>query len=875
MGDCLSDQEVLAFVEGDAADGARTRVIEHIDRCEACRQLVAAAAPPPSLTDELEGAGAGVVAADGGLAPGTHVGRFLVAGPLGQGGMGVLYRAVDERLGRPVALKLLHADRARDEMARARFLREARTASTLDHPNIGTVYEVGEHDGQPFIAMALYEGESLRARLQRGSLTVEEIASIARQLAEGLATAHAHGVIHRDLKPANVMLLPDGQVKLLDFGLAKVTSSDESSLTREGAILGTLAYMAPEQLRGSSSVDQRADLWSLGAVLYELLAGRPPFGVGPATTLIGSVLGDDPAPLPVSAPADLAAVALRLLEKPPQRRLASARMVANLLERRAAPPRPLRAQVLAALALAVVAAVALLALRLLRNGDGPGLPRSSIPEAEAEYERGLHEYTEGINTAFRTLDHAAQLDPGLAAANLKGALWTIQASNWSDALRSYRLALAHNDRLTPRERGLLGALAPALVNDPPDWATAERRLRALHDESSGDEDAAVLLSFASSELGRDEEAERLLKSFLDGHPDSAHAWFLLGRLELRNSRWKEASAAAERCMSAHPSATVCLAVGLEVDALLGRCTDTLTQARRWIAISPDDRWGYTWVAASLEALGAPRESIDEAVRLANEHQWGVPSVREGRSQLRLSAVAARYGALDAADAALVEYQRRRLPHGEFDAKIVSHRIDLAFERGDGAQAGRLAAEQLSVSRAYPAPDLAFDETPALLAAERRAGLISRVELDSAMSDWRRRFVDEKQVPTLWQLWITGAAAAVETPGDALAAVRVRPPLERLPNLYHQERIGHASLLAGRFAEAAQLLESVTANCDQLEDPIGQTRAWLDLGEAREKLGQQPGACAAYAKVVERWGKATPRSLTAEAASSAMRRLACR
>src|SRR4051812_995452 len=248
--------------------------------------------------------------------------------------MGVVYRAEDEKLRRAVAIKFLAAGRDHAD-ARTRFLREARAASSLDHPNIGTVYEIGEADGAPFIVMALYEGETLRKRLER-PLSSDEVVAIAVQLCRALGNAHQAGIIHRDLKPANIMLLADGTVKLLDFGLAKLTSIDESSLTKEGAILGTLASMAPEQLK-SGAIDARADLWALGAVLYEMLSGAPPFGIGPAATVVGRILAENPAPLPSTVPSSLAALCRRLLAKDPSRRLESAAVVENLLSRRAAP----------------------------------------------------------------------------------------------------------------------------------------------------------------------------------------------------------------------------------------------------------------------------------------------------------------------------------------------------------------------------------------------------------------------------------------------------------------------------------------------------------------------------------------------------------
>src|SRR2546423_4591506 len=189
--------------------------------------------------------------------------------------MGVVYRAQDTRLARPVALKFLSPAYNLDAVAKARFVREAHSAAALDHPNICTIYEVGtSDDGWLFMAMALYEGETLRARLAReGAMPVSDALDIARRIAEGLQAAHAVGIVHRDLKPANIMLLPDATVRVLDFGLAKAR---EDSLTTIGAPVGTVAYMAPEQIKGDTA-DARVDLWALGVVMYDMLTGRRPF----------------------------------------------------------------------------------------------------------------------------------------------------------------------------------------------------------------------------------------------------------------------------------------------------------------------------------------------------------------------------------------------------------------------------------------------------------------------------------------------------------------------------------------------------------------------------------------------------------------------
>ncbi|MFV1980103.1 MAG: serine/threonine-protein kinase, partial [Rhodothermia bacterium] len=223
---------------------------------------------------------------------GKSIGHYEVGEKLGAGGMGVVYHARDTKLERDVALKFLPTEWSRDEDAKRRFMQEARTASGLDHQNICTVYEIGEtEDGQLFIVMPLYRGQTLKYRLKGGQLSVSESVSIIRQLLEGLATAHEAGIIHRDVKPANIMLADRGQVKLLDFGIAKLGAG--IGLTQTGSTLGTAAYMSPEQTKGAD-VDKRADLWSAGVLFYEMLTGRRPFEADYEQAVIYGILNSQP-----------------------------------------------------------------------------------------------------------------------------------------------------------------------------------------------------------------------------------------------------------------------------------------------------------------------------------------------------------------------------------------------------------------------------------------------------------------------------------------------------------------------------------------------------------------------------------------------------
>jgi serine/threonine protein kinase len=285
--------------------------------------------------------GAGACGACGGTVhiipvPYVLLSKFRLDKRIGCGGMGIVYRARDTRLGRAVALKFLSPERALNTTARARFLREAQAASALDHPNIAAIYEIGEWNGQPFIAMAYCEGGTLKDRIRPGGMDCAEARAIITQIASGLAAAHAAGIVHRDLKPANVALTGSGQVKILDFGLAKLKPPDvgtERSLTEEGALLGTMMYMSPEQIR-SKEAGPRSDLWALGTLAYEILAGIHPFQVGAASDVCRRILEDTPAPLDqvrAGVPPALARLVEGLLEKEPSARIASAEEVVMAL----------------------------------------------------------------------------------------------------------------------------------------------------------------------------------------------------------------------------------------------------------------------------------------------------------------------------------------------------------------------------------------------------------------------------------------------------------------------------------------------------------------------------------------------------------------
>jgi serine/threonine protein kinase/tetratricopeptide (TPR) repeat protein len=251
--------------------------------------LIQEGQPPVSLTKTIE-------APVRGLAKGSIVaGKYRIVEEIGRGGMGVVYKAEDIKLTRTVALKFLPHQWTSDTDARERFIQEARAASALDHPNICNIHEIEEtEDGRMYIAMAYYEGESLRDKIKRGPLKKEEALDIILQAVRGMAKAHQKGIVHRDLKPANILVTDEGVAKVVDFGLAKLAG--QVKLTREGTTVGTVAYMSPEQAKGEA-IDQRTDIWSLGVVLYEMLSGRLPFKGEYERSLVHSILSHDPEPV--------------------------------------------------------------------------------------------------------------------------------------------------------------------------------------------------------------------------------------------------------------------------------------------------------------------------------------------------------------------------------------------------------------------------------------------------------------------------------------------------------------------------------------------------------------------------------------------------
>jgi len=273
------------------------------------------------------------------LTSGTKLGPYEIQSPLGAGGMGEVYRTRDTRLDREVAIKVLPVGFARDPERLRRFQQEAQAAAALNHPNILAVHDFAEHEGSPYMVTEFLEGETLRERLRPGTLPVRKATEYAEQVARGLAAAHEKGIVHRDLKPENIFVTRDGRVKILDFGLAKLTrpegtvpsdAATPASQTEPGMVMGTVGYMSPEQVKGQNA-DHRSDLFSFGAILYEMLSGKRAFSGETSVETMSAILKQDPPELTETnrtAPPALERIVRHCLEKNPEERFQSARDVA-------------------------------------------------------------------------------------------------------------------------------------------------------------------------------------------------------------------------------------------------------------------------------------------------------------------------------------------------------------------------------------------------------------------------------------------------------------------------------------------------------------------------------------------------------------------
>lgn len=538
--------------------------------------------------------------------PGQRIAQFQLLDKLGQGGMGVVYRALDTRLGRPVALKVMPAEFAHDAERRARFLSEARTAAQVTHPNIATIYQVDEAEGQIFIAMELVEGQSLDAWLRGRSLTVEQALGIGRDLSAGVGRAHARGIVHRDLKPQNVMISSTGQLKILDFGIAKTiervapgprasgTQPMAAVQTREGHVLGTAGYMSPEQAMGAP-VDARSDVFSLGVILYELLTGQRAFRGETYAALVLSTTRDEPPPASALNPrigAPVERLLAACLAKDPARRLPSAQAVTETIEQ-------LLGSGLATSGVTVPAAVPVATQRL-----NPAAPSTQAALAGTVPRRSKAASWVLLLGLLATVAFAA-------LAVLALLVW--QLTDW------------FTPTLRPPEAGL-GALAR--YEDPADsrtstlsapvWATAQRDFETAARQRGAPKRWDAAADFARGQrlfsLGRLDEAEQAFEQSLKKDDSFALPWLGLSSTYLRKKRLDEAIEAAEKAQVLAPRLWPAISAGARAYAHKSQMDFAIQEYRRAVAMAPGKPYLLSELALTYHAAGMD----SEAERYANE-----------------------------------------------------------------------------------------------------------------------------------------------------------------------------------------------------------------------------------------------------------------
>jgi serine/threonine-protein kinase len=604
--------------------------------------------------------------------PGSTIAeRYVVLAPLGEGGMGQVVRARDSKLDREVAVKVLAAHAVGDAKARERLVREARAAAKLAHAGIVHVYDVGEtDDGGAFLVMELVRGATLRARLERGSVGAEEAIKIVIECARALAFAHRAGSVHRDVKPDNVMIRDDGRAAMLDFGIAKSITANAPTLTDAGMVVGTPAYLAPEQARGEE-IDGRADQFALAVTAYEALTGKTPWTAASSAAVIAEILRDDPpAPSTIAKglPIEVDRVLGRAMQKKASDRYADLDAFADALQEIIAKLGAKNTSVPASLArteaipttgsqpieaaratrrwvwttpiaVVLVAAAVFLFPRLFASKNAATqtptptaqptaitdlpLPTSSSPDAIAAYRAGIQATRDGDAAGVaRGFKRATELDPSMGAAWMRLADISFAQGNIDLAREALNHALAQRTTLTPRDLAVVGTFEPLILRASPDFAEYRRRVTEVVAKYPLDADALAELAGADFYAGDFVATEVDARRALALDPRFAMAWIEIAfAAEERNDPVAVANAYAS-CLDVARTATTCLSNVMLGEASRGECAKYDAHAADALALTPETPFPYLARAYGLARNHAPLETLR-----ASSTSWGRDKAR--------------------------------------------------------------------------------------------------------------------------------------------------------------------------------------------------------------------------------------------------------
>ena len=855
---------------------------------------------------------------------GTNIGRFKVVSEIGRGGMGIVFLAEDEKLRRKVALKLLPPSFAADEERRRRFLREARAAAAVSHPNLVTVYDVGEHEGRGYIAMEYLRGRSLREQLGERQLSIDEAVDLARQVLAGLAHAHAAGLLHRDLKPENVLVDRDGRVRLVDFGLAKLDDDVDApgdNSTRDGLVMGTPGYMSPEQARGQP-VDARSDIFSFGVLFYEMLTRKRPFTGPTRADVVTSLLRDAPPRVDVARPEvgiALGDLVHRCLAKAPDDRFPSSAVLKDALDdawntskreiRVTTTPTPADAGSMPAKTSARTwpwmvgaAGIALAGVTVAlshRPALGPlpapadagstrgiaitevPLPKSNSPEALAAYRQGLQAIRDADwAIAEERLNDATKHDPELSSAHLRLALLAGTGNGGAAAAREeLSRAMTTRANLSERDQGLMMAVEPIINRDPAERSVARQRLRDLVSAHPTDAELWHFYAVFGCE-GTDEgvEAERRA---VELDPQFADAWQILAAQLAQRGKVDEAMAAIERCVVISPLTADCRGERARLYGVMGECSRMEEDLRKGLSSNP--RAATIWHedrAAALVAVGRTDDTVLEAFR----QKWAMlgEDRRKGVEAIDRALLATARGRFAEAEALLIEGEKSITsdPNAHIHARYAGLRIAILKELGRPKDAAKVAETYLARKEVWIGSNSAMDAEVPMLRVMQHGGLLSIDAFTKRRDAWYARAnASEASRPQTF-IWALAYANGVETPAEAREAIETLPPkmvaatnMRLTKEVFTHAELGNAFLLAGRATDALPHLEAATNACSWLQWPVEHTKALLHLGQSQESLGDTEHACQAYQRVVARWGTA-PKSGTRDIAKSRVKALSC-
>jgi serine/threonine-protein kinase len=835
--------------------------------------------------------------------------RYRIESVLGEGGMGVVYKAFDPRLNRRVALKVVRPPRfaTADEgqelegatEATARLLREARVAASLSHPNAVAIFDVGEVNGEAFIAMELVSGRSLRDYVGDAKIPMTMRLRWLHDVARVLATAHRAGLVHRDMKPENVMIRDDGDVKVLDFGIARRLARDpltndsgieaERTLTRSGTAVGTPLYMAPEQIRGEPT-DGRTDQFAWGVVAYELLAGKCPWRIHPTNyATLAAIVSEDPPPLRAVAP-DVPSAAVdvvtRALKKTPDQRFASMDGIVAALElivgassaklsTRPAPdpmlpflqtvdtgePMPFasaprgRARFVwpAVLAAAVVTAGVVLALAVRRPSRTSAVPSSEparVPAsaaAAASYAMGVEARRNGMSrVASEALRRTLELDPDFAPALLRLALIDFgTGDDLHEARDLFQRATVTKAALNEPDRALLDAMAPCVQAEEISQVRCQDKLRAAIERFPTE--MALRVELADQQAFADdlEGAAATCKAALAIDPSYLYFSGMLGQMQAYAGQFDQALATLDECTTMQPAATGCIDYRLWIRTQRGECEAVEADAKNWIAAAPRDggHWGPQHHLANAQiALGRPMEGVMET--LAQEWARTPAADRASLEAQDRASLAVLNGDFAAAEASIDALEKLAAsdPSEDPHATVASLRVQLLDEEGRTAEMGEVADAFLRRRAGWTADtriddwELAKDVTMRMNDALLRAGKITRVAYVAKRAAWAGKWGHTRIAP---YDWFSAYAYWPMTTADALEALGALPTtgLPKFhPFVYPEGAMGRLHLLTGDVQGALPLLRHATTGCYAVEDPFTTVRAHLWLGEALEKSG---------------------------------------